>query len=659
MAALLKTVRVEPGPDRISLTLYPLWRHISIIKADQIFSYVNLDINNPLHRMFYLEKGQSSSGLIINCINEMLKSKFHNCIFYTHNFGGYDVVFLLKILLEFNKKNHGFYKLKMVLRDNKIVKLEVSASISKSVKNKIIFVDSLNLLPDSLDNLGKKFSTRYKKSFFPHDFITDKTLYYIGSTPSIEYYLSVKQNMKVGDYKVLLTDKFYVKQETLKYLTNDLISLLQIIYQFSKYIFELFDIQVTSCLTVTGLALNIFLTNYLNDSKLPLINNKSIYYDLKRSYYGGLSEVYKPYGENLYYYDVNSLFPYVALMDMPGINSVYIEDYSERGLDLDNLFGFFYCKIKTTHDYLGLLSLRVNGRLTQPNGEFEGWYWSPILQFAKSEGYEIKVIKGYSFNKVENVFTSYITKLYEIKSNNSGPLKSIAKYLLNSLIGRFGMHLEKRRTKLMTHDNYLKVLMTQDVYDEKWITDQDVLLTYSSDINKSLCESFSVDYIDTLNKTNTDTEYTHTVKNISVVLSSAITSYSNIYMYKIKLLTLKQGGNLYYTDIDSIVTDIKLPGNLIGSEIGKFKLEYNNIKRGYFISSKTYCLVLNEKDEQGKNKVVIKSKGVTNSNLTEQDFINSYEGKQIKAVKSQSKKNLEEGYVSITNKDVKVNPRRL
>ena len=66
---------------------------------------------------------------------------------------------------------------------------------------------------------------------------------------------------------------------------------------------------------------------------------------------------------------------------------------------------------------------------------------------------------------------------------------------------------------------------------------------------------------------------------------------------------------------------------LIGrTELGEFKLEHENIKRGYFISSKTYCLITKD------DKVHIKSKGVYKDSLKEQDFINLLLDKDVKAV---------------------------
>lgn len=43
--------------------------------------------------------------------------------------------------------------------------------------------------------------------------------------------------------------------------------------------------------------------------------------------------------------------------------------------------------------------------------------------------------------------------------------------------------------------------------------------------------------------------------------ASAILGYARIYMTQAIIYILKNGGNIYYTDTDSLVTDIKLPDN--------------------------------------------------------------------------------------------------
>jgi hypothetical protein len=105
---------------------------------------------------------------------------------------------------------------------------------------------------------------------------------------------------------------------------------------------------------------------------IPLLNQKDIYNDIKKAYYGGKTEIYKPYGKNLYYYDVNSLYPFVALNDMPGPDCKYIEFYSKNQYKLAELFGFYYCTVEcnSTQSYLGLLPYRDSRRgLTFPTGK--------------------------------------------------------------------------------------------------------------------------------------------------------------------------------------------------------------------------------------------------------------------------------------------------
>lgn len=44
---------------------------------------------------------------------------------------------------------------------------------------------------------------------------------------------------------------------------------------------------------------------------------------------------------------------------MPGNICVYLEDFSGEGLKLNDLFGFFHCKVITNNWYLGLLPIRT------------------------------------------------------------------------------------------------------------------------------------------------------------------------------------------------------------------------------------------------------------------------------------------------------------
>jgi hypothetical protein len=137
-------------------------------------------------------------------------------------------------------------------------------------------------------------------------------------------------------------------------------------------------------------------------------------------------------------------------------------------------------------------------------------------------------------------------------------------------------------------------------------------------------------------------------KDVSLAIAAAVTSYARIYMSKIKLDILNNGGNIYYTDTDSIVTDKPIDNALVGNGLGQFKLEYE-IKEGYFISSKTYCLVLKD------GEIIIKSKGAFSNSLSLNDFIDMYNGKSVKAMKQNTIVNYEQGSVVIANKEIELN----
>ncbi|RYE15199.1 MAG: hypothetical protein EOP34_04145 [Rickettsiales bacterium] len=151
------------------------------------------------------------------------------------------------------------------------------------------------------------------------------------------------------------------------YLKNDLLCHYQVMSKVNKQVFMDYDTDLKDTLTISSLAARIYLNNYYNKN-IPTINKASMYKDIKEAYYGGITEVYKPYGKDLYYYDVNSLYPYVAHQPMPGLECKKIS-FFEPIYDTSNLFGFFYCRIKTPEDlYLGLLPVRNATGLTFPLG---------------------------------------------------------------------------------------------------------------------------------------------------------------------------------------------------------------------------------------------------------------------------------------------------
>ena len=212
--------------------------------------------------------------------------------------------------------------------------------------------------------------------------------------PSIDYYYDINDQ----EYNNILMPYWSFYDETIKYLNNDLLSLYEIVRKANKQVFLDYNVNMSEHITISSLAVRIFLKHHYNEN-IPNINKPSIYKDIKEAYYGGITEVYRPHGNNLYYYDVNSLYPFAALQDMPGLTCSKLRFYLNNN-DIDDLFGFFYCSIDALLDgYLGLVPKREKTGSIFPLGKWEGWYFSEELKFAKKHGYKINVFKGYSFSK--------------------------------------------------------------------------------------------------------------------------------------------------------------------------------------------------------------------------------------------------------------------
>lgn len=205
---------------------------------------------------------------------------------------------------------------------------------------------------------------------------------YVGVKPDIEYY----NNITFEQYAAIEYNNWSFREESIKYLNLDLDCLYRVLVQANRQIFFGYKVNMTDCVTITSLALKIYLTSDYNNN-IPLVNKLSIYNDIKLGYYGGITEVYKPHGTNLYFYDVNSLYPYVALQDMTGLYCSKIYNYNTINLkDITNLyefFGIFYYSIESPEDkYLGLLPIKTKSGIEMSLGKWEGWYFSCSLKFA-------------------------------------------------------------------------------------------------------------------------------------------------------------------------------------------------------------------------------------------------------------------------------------
>lgn len=228
------------------------------------------------------------------------------------------------------------------------------------------------------------------------------------------------------------------------------------------------------------------------------------------------------------------------------------------------------------------------------------------LQFAKSKGYQIKVTKGYQFNKEFNVFDNYVDELSREKDIQKGSKRQVIKNLLNNLLGRFGLNFVKPITKTLHKSALDIVLATRVVKNLKRINDNNFIVTYLPLVDNLICESHNLDYYKIiLNKKQKNiTGNINVFQDTSIIISAFVSAYARIHMHQVKLDILVSGGSIYYSDTDSIVTDLSL-GRIkeimpekVGDKLGQLKFELL-AEEAFFISNKTYAIkeaILSNKD---------------------------------------------------------------
>lgn len=90
-------------------------------------------------------------------------------------------------LIDFNKRSikNGegeIYALNTTFRDSTMIKLSI-----RKGRYTMDIVDSFGILALGLHDLCETYKTKTKKSILPYKFMTEKTLFYMGKKPSIEY----------------------------------------------------------------------------------------------------------------------------------------------------------------------------------------------------------------------------------------------------------------------------------------------------------------------------------------------------------------------------------------------------------------------------------------------------------------------------------------
>lgn len=573
---------------------------------------------------YYITDYPDVDTMIKYALASLFISKYKNHKVYIHNLSSFDGVFLLRIL-----NDMGNITTSLTQNNGKIINLNVHYGNKYTLSLR----DSLLLLPASLDKLAKTFN-KYPdqhKSIFPILFTSDQQIDidYVGPVPDYKYYKGITFEEYIqykNEYEQCMGD-WSLRDESIQYCERDCISLFYVLQHFNELIFDKFNLNIMNYPTLSSLAFGIYRSNFLKEDefKIPLVSG-SMLQDIKQSYYGGHTDVYKPYGRKLYHYDVNSLYPFVMKnYPMPVGPVKFVEGDPTHIFPNGRPFGFFQVEITCPENIdKPILMTRItkDGKLitTCPTGKWMGVIFSEEMYNAELYGYKFKILRGYLFHKA-NIFHDYVNVLYKIKCNTpkSDPMYMISKLLLNSLYGRFGLHAETLLSKTM-------VLSNEEMYEiNDKITD---VIPLSEDKNYVTFIAKNEIQMDNLNH-----------MNISLPIAAAVTAYARIHMARFKN---SKKYNIHYTDTDSIIIDKPLSKSQISeTELGSMKLE-NVYKDFVALAPKVYGGITINGDEitkvKGyKNKVsfetlksLLKCPGVTSVKLNHTKWIRDFERGEIK-----------------------------
>lgn len=326
--------------------------------------------------------------------------------------------------------------------------------------------------------------------------------------------------------------------------------------------------------TIANITMELFRSKYLAGSYRTF--DKFTTDILREGFYGGRTEVYiKGRVKDFYYYDLNSLYPYVMKKySYPDPNTAHLISNPKDLSFIENYEGLSKVRVKVPNTHIPLLPVRTEEHLFFPVGEFDGAYSHVELRNAIAEN--VKILKVYWSFYTETTcspFKDFVTDLYKERKELEkvdDKRADLVKILMNSLYGKFAQR---------NHDDvgYLK-LVTKDM---KFST------------VKGLFPYRSGEYVYVIIPFLTNILPCYS----NVLWSLYISAYARLELFK---YLKAAGSSLIYCDTDSIITFKEFKTS---DKLGSLRL-IGKYTEGIFLYPKLYFL----KDEFGKTQ--IKAKGI-------------------------------------------------
>lgn len=189
---------------------------------------------------------------------------------------------------------------------------------------------------------------------------------------------------KISEYNIeynslnLFSDKRML-QEFSTYALQDSICLYQALVKAQDYYLNNYNVDITTIVSTSSLSLKIFRTNF-QKVNIPILKGSQDQF-IRKSYFGGHTDIYEGYLEKGYYYDVNSLYPFCMLNPIPFEMIKYHKNM--QNIKLENFFGFIRCEVITPANILKpLLPYKdpITNKTLYPVGNWIGNYLSEEIK---------------------------------------------------------------------------------------------------------------------------------------------------------------------------------------------------------------------------------------------------------------------------------------
>jgi hypothetical protein len=575
----------------------------------KLIPYLICAYNGSEYITSYANESLNQKSLVSSFIYQLLtffRKDSNVLIVYAHNLSGFDGIFLLKHLLEFGK-------VEPLLFNGKLMSIKVRLNIVGYKGKTILFKDSYLLLPLALRNLCVPFGVATPKGYFPFKLTN---IFYAGLLPAFESWVGISTSVYNTLFSEFKNKTWNFRNEAIKYCKLDCKCLHEIIVKFNELIFNHFSINVHSALTLPSLAMRIYKSQFMPANTIYQLLGR-VEEAIRESYTGGAVDVFIPHNRKdsffskffikLFSYDVNSLYPTIMAKTLMPVGKPIVFEGDIRKVDAD-AYGFFYCKI-TSPEFLEhpILQRRIkteNGLRTIAGlGSWTGWIYSAEMDNAVRFGYQFEILNGYQFEKAD-IFSSFVNKMFALRQEfeKGHAMNLIAKLLMNSLYGKFGMKMDVTKVEIFDisceiERGIFKDLLDvwgESIHDSIKLDENHIVIVRDSRVNLNYDEN----------------EDMYHGLDVNIAIASAITAGARVWM---SIFKNSSKFNLFYSDTDNIVIDKPLPSFMVGDGLGQMKLEYV-ISKAIFLAPKVYALITTDGTE------IIKVKGINQDLVSDIHF---------------------------------------